>query len=139
MDFATSFAGWEGSEIHVAHAWRLPGESSLQAGRVRIPALRLEEIVQGQRNMHADTLAHLLAPYGMTLDSPHVHFEKGVPASFIAELAADLPADLVIIGTVGRTGIPGFFIGNTAESIIQMTDLPVLTVKPRGFTTPVQI
>lgn len=137
MDLAMSFVGWEDSEVHIVNAWRLPGESTLLTGRVRIPAMRLDELVEAQHRMHANALADLLAPYDMTLDSPNVHFEKGMAAPIITELAASLPADLIVIGTVGRTGIPGFFIGNTAESVIQMTDLPVLTVKPRGFKTPV--
>lgn len=73
----------------------------------------------------------------MTLDSPCVHFEKANAALRIAELADELDADLIVIGTVGRVSIPGFFIGNTAESVMQQTGLPVLTVKPRGFKSPV--
>ena len=41
------------------------------------------------------------------------------------------------MGTVCRTGIAGFFIGNTAESILQQVDCSVLTVKPDGFVSPV--
>ncbi len=38
--------------------------------------------------------------------------------------------DLVIMGTVCRTGVAGFFIGNTAENVLQQVDCSVLTVKP---------
>ena len=37
------------------------------------------------------------------------------------------------MGTVGRLGIPGLFIGNTAEEIFQTTKCSVLAVKPDGF------
>jgi nucleotide-binding universal stress UspA family protein len=57
----------------------------------------------------------------------------------IAQLAKQLPADLVVTGTVGRTGIPGFFIGNTAESLMQVLNLPVLAVKPAKFVSPVTL
>lgn len=41
------------------------------------------------------------------------------------------------MGTVSRTGLPGIFIGNTAETVLQQVDSAVLTVKPPGFVTPV--
>jgi len=46
--------------------------------------------------------------------------------------------DLIVMGTVGRTGIPGLFIGNTAETVLRQVDCSVLTVKPWGFVTPVR-
>jgi nucleotide-binding universal stress UspA family protein len=40
---------------------------------------------------------------------------------------------------VARTGLPGFFIGNTAETIISQLDCSLLAVKPPGFKTPVAV
>ncbi len=48
-------------------------------------------------------------------------------------------ADLLVMGTVCRTGVPGFFIGNTAEDVLQQVDCSVLAVKPKGFVTPVKV
>ena len=45
---------------------------------------------------------------------------------------------LLVMGTLCRTGIPGFFIGNTAETILNQVDCSVLTVKPKGFVSPVK-
>jgi len=42
------------------------------------------------------------------------------------------------MGTVCRTGIPGYFIGNTAESILSEVSCSVLTLKPEGFISPVE-
>jgi nucleotide-binding universal stress UspA family protein len=53
-------------------------------------------------------------------------------------LAANLQADLVVMGTIARTGISGFIIGNTAESILDQLTCSVLAVKPPGFVTPVK-
>jgi nucleotide-binding universal stress UspA family protein len=41
------------------------------------------------------------------------------------------------MGTVARTGISGFFMGNTAETILNQLNCSVLAVKPHGFVTPV--
>lgn len=41
------------------------------------------------------------------------------------------------MGTVCRTGLSGFFIGNTAEKILDEVHCSVLTVKPDGFQSPI--
>jgi len=38
---------------------------------------------------------------------------------------------------MGRTGVPGLFIGNTAESVLHQVDCSVLALKPPGFVSPV--
>ncbi len=48
-------------------------------------------------------------------------------------------ADLIVMGTKGRTGIPGLIIGNTAENVLQRTKASVLAVKPNGFVSPVTL
>ena len=67
------------------------------------------------------------------------HFRKQFAAAMIPELAEALSADLIVLGTVGRTGVPGFFIGNTAEKTLAAVDCSVLAVKPGSFRTPVRV
>jgi nucleotide-binding universal stress UspA family protein len=57
----------------------------------------------------------------------------------ITSLTAKKRIDLIVMGTVGRTGIPGFLIGNTAETVLRQVNCSVLAVKPEGFVTPVKI
>jgi len=137
MDLALSIE--PEAEIHVVNAWRLPGESSLRNGRARLPYGKLQEMLSEQERMHADALAGLLSEYDMGIGDSNVHFEKASATPLISGLCRDLPADLVVTGTVGRTGIPGFFIGNTAESLMQVLDIPVLAVKPAKFQSPVTL
>ena len=47
--------------------------------------------------------------------------------------------DTVVMGTMGRTGIAGLLVGNTAESILKRVACSVLTVKPEGFVPPVSL
>jgi nucleotide-binding universal stress UspA family protein len=44
---------------------------------------------------------------------------------------------LLVLGMLSRTGLKGFFIGNTAEKILNDIDCSVLTVKPKSFVSPV--
>ncbi len=64
---------------------------------------------------------------------------RGVPDAVILKIADEAEPDLIVMGTVCRTGIPGFFIGNTAESILRQVRCSVLTVKPRGFKSSVTL
>jgi nucleotide-binding universal stress UspA family protein len=47
--------------------------------------------------------------------------------------------DVIVMGTVCRTGVAGFFIGNTAEKILNQVECSVLTVKPEGFESPITL
>jgi nucleotide-binding universal stress UspA family protein len=44
---------------------------------------------------------------------------------------------LVMLGMLSRTGLQGFFIGNTAEKILDDLDCSVVTVKPKSFVCPI--
>jgi len=57
----------------------------------------------------------------------------------VPAIAHELAVDLVVMGTVARTGIAGFFMGNTAESILTQLDCSVLTIKPPGFISPITL
>lgn len=47
--------------------------------------------------------------------------------------------DVIVMGTVCRTGVAGLFTGNTADKILRQVDCSVLTVKPDGFARPVTL
>jgi nucleotide-binding universal stress UspA family protein len=104
-----------------------------------MPRERLEEVLKEQEYMHTEALSELLSHYDMAPDDSNVHCEKSDAAPLITGIAKDLPADLIVTGTVGRTGIPGFFIGNMAESLMQALDMAVLTVKSTKFVSPVTL
>ena len=137
MSLASSLAVRESASLSVAHAWHLDGESMLRHGRLRVPAIELQQLLQGAEDRHREKLAALLGRYGLSDGDPAVHLVKGEAAPSIRQLAEQLPADLIVMGTVGRSGIPGFFIGKTAEEVLQTTQASVLAVKPGNFVSPV--
>ena len=138
MDLAGSLAQRESARLTVVHAWGLSGEAMLRSGRASISLLEIDQMLELSRRQHRARLDDLLDAYGMNSDAPpDVHLVKGQPVPTILGLTEALPADLVVMGTVGRTGIPGFFIGNTAEEVLQTTQASILAVKPEGFVSPV--
>ncbi len=70
-------------------------------------------------------------------DKVHLHLSLGTAWQEIARTAQKLGADLVVIGTLGRTGVSRMLIGNTAEKVLDTCDSSILTVKPDGFLSPV--
>ena len=55
----------------------------------------------------------------------------GYPAEEILKVAADRKADMIVMGTHGRTGIDRIIFGSVAEKVVTAAPCPVLTVKPR--------
>ena len=135
MELATSLATEEGSELHVVHVWRLAAETALR-GR-QIDSTDVDKIVQGIEAAHQSELDRLLSAY--PYDKRTIHLIKGQAGDVIPDVAESLEVDLVVIGTVGRTGVPGLLIGNTAEEVLNAVDCSVLTLKPEGFETPIQV
>lgn len=64
------------------------------------------------------------------LNPANVHLRQGPAEKVIPSIANKLKADLVVTGTVGRKGIRGKLIGNTAEAILANLYTDILTIKP---------
>ena len=73
------------------------------------------------------------------LPKPQIYLINGDASNTVLSLVNDIGIELVVMGTVGRAGIPGWLIGNTAENILAQIDCSVLTVKPDGFVSPVAL
>jgi nucleotide-binding universal stress UspA family protein len=68
-----------------------------------------------------------------------VHFLEGEPERVIPQQAIRRKIDLVVMGTVVRTGLAGFLVCNTSEKVLDKLDCSVLAEKPNGFITPVRL
>jgi nucleotide-binding universal stress UspA family protein len=56
----------------------------------------------------------------------------GIPSSVIVDTARSAKADLIVIGTHGRTGLAHMWIGSVAEKVVRAASCPVLTVRRAG-------
>ena len=54
---------------------------------------------------------------------------EGVPHERIARAAKGQRADLIVMGTHGRTGLARFFVGSVAERVVASAPCPVMTVR----------
>lgn len=145
LELAGSLALTDSAFLHIVHAWEAVAERTMiMRGDISYESIAkhtsqefalhqkgLDRLMETMRNrVGADVFDRL---------SPRLHLPKGPAKTMIATSAAGLSADLVVMGTVARTGISGLIIGNTAEAILDQLTCSVLAVKPPGFTTPVKI
>jgi nucleotide-binding universal stress UspA family protein len=147
LEMAASLALSEFADLHIGCAWDAIGESAMRHGAfMKRPEEEVNAYVEQVRQHYAanlDALMRELATYvgqdALDYLKPRRHLIKGGPSKEIPALAKQIEADLVVMGTVARTGVPGFFMGNTAEAILNQIDCSVLAIKPPGFTTPVTL
>jgi nucleotide-binding universal stress UspA family protein len=66
--------------------------------------------------------------------SPRIvtHLRAGDAAREIAQLAADLDAGAIVVGTHGRRGIVRMMLGSVAEKVLRYATCPVIVVSPNG-------
>lgn len=147
IELASSLALAEFAELHIAHAWEATGEEFMRHGAfMQRPEQEIDAYVDQVRQHHAQLLDTLIAQVSAKLGKdttdfikPQLHMTKGAARKVIPELAEELQVDCIVMGTVARTGVPGFIMGNTAETILEQLGCSVLAVKPAGFVTPVTI
>jgi nucleotide-binding universal stress UspA family protein len=61
------------------------------------------------------------------------HLRWDAPGEEIAQLAAALEADLVVVGTHGRRGLTRLLMGSVAEAVVRLAPCPVMVVRPKGL------
>jgi nucleotide-binding universal stress UspA family protein len=74
---------------------------------------------------------------GIDREQVNLHLSTGTPWQEVARLSRHLSVDLIAMGTVGRNGIPGLLLGNTAEKVLSTCDCSILAVKPDSFVSPI--
>ncbi|NNC76782.1 MAG: universal stress protein [Woeseiaceae bacterium] len=144
LEMSFSLALSESSDLHIVNAWYFEYESYLRSPHIGLSEDEVDEIVEGEFAARKAWLKQVVEKYGVTKGTdqikyvePVLHVVKGEPSATVAGIAAEFGADLVVMGSVGRTGISGFFMGNTAEDIVAQLECSILTVKPPGFESPV--
>lgn len=56
---------------------------------------------------------------------------EGIPRVMILQVAEEIGADLIVMGTHGRPGLAHVFFGSVAEHVVRHSNVPVLTVRQR--------
>lgn len=123
LDHAVAIARWYGGTITALHALHpIPYTDPLMAGAI---VFTPEDLDRAARD-----LAEFV---GQEIGTTPVEtaIVQGAAASVILDQARSLPADLIVLGTHGRSGFERFMLGSVTERVLRKAPCPVVTVPPR--------
>ncbi len=133
------------ASLHLVHAWEAFAETNKlardEATEEKLAGDAIKEYALHQKGLFilAKELRRSIGKDAYDALAPSFHLPRGNAKKLITALAMELKADLMVMGTVGRTGVMGMVIGNTAEAILDQLSCSVLAIKPPEFKTQVQM
>lgn len=134
LELATSLARQENCKLFIVRVYESIGQQfevpNMDAGE----HAEYSEHIQMVRVRNDREFIGKFAGAGEQFD---VRYLFGNPDAMIAEVAREDAVDLIVMGTVMRSGIPGLLMGRTAENVLRQVDCSILGVKPSGFISPV--
>jgi universal stress protein E len=128
LDTAVALGEVFGARVHVVHAIDFPNDIALRRLPDPYPALEAyHEQVRTRARQHCTEFLGALA------DSVTVHIAEDYIVRSLPEYVKVNGIDLVIAGSIGRSGISGLLIGNTAEKLFRVLDITLWVMKPHGW------
>lgn len=124
LDFAIELGQRLGAEIHLVHVYQLPVYALPDGAMMAGPEFTTRVTTEMQRAL--TDLAEAKASA-----NPETHLVEGVPYREIVRMSEELGADLIVLGTHGRTGIRHLLLGSVAERVVRSAKVPVITVPIR--------
>jgi len=120
IDLAKHFS----ARVHLLHAYYLSPAIGMP-GELAMPP-DLIETVRNSARAQLEPRAKRATDAGVACES---HLSAQVPTQAVIDLAAALPADLIVMGTRGLTGFKHVLLGSVAERAVRLSPCPVMTVK----------
>ena len=112
------------ARLVLLHSWELP-IGGYETAFVFTPEVILEIENDAQKRLDEARARAAAAKVPVT-----THIRRGEARAMILEQAKELPADLIVMGTHGRKGVPRWLLGSIAEHVVRLSACPVLTVRP---------
>ncbi|QCU90975.1 universal stress protein [Thiomicrorhabdus sediminis] len=137
MNWATQL--YPETNLRVIHAWMPEGEELIYHWNTDWSEEDIYAFNEKERHLHQKAMDLEVEPYYQKDPNLQTVLTKGLPQKVISDWLTQHPCDLLVMGTVARVGIAGWFIGNTAEEILQQVNCSVLAVKPKEFVTPIKL
>lgn len=132
LDHAVALARWFGAKVSVLHVHQLTTPTFAAGPYVGLEGLEPMSLTDVERGELLQAVNEFVAPdraAGIPIDTL-LHEDANVPGAIIDHAEA-LGADLVTMGTHGRSGFERLMLGSVAEKVLRRSTVPVLTVPPR--------
>ena len=88
-----------------------------------------EDLHKSARDYASKQLASLVAKARKAGVRAKAVLREGIAHEQIVRAARSLRADMIVVGTHGRTGLAKFFLGSVAGRVVSMAKCPVMTVR----------
>jgi nucleotide-binding universal stress UspA family protein len=139
LQLSRSLADSCSGELHIISCWNYEFESLLRNSPwFKTPDAEIAAAIASVQQGHREALDNLIKASGVD-GAQHIHHLRGQAPEQIPQFVKDKGIDILVMGTVARTGIPGFMIGNTAENIVQKLECTLMALKPHDFISPVKV
>ena len=123
--YALALAEQHSAAVTLLHAVAPPPYTG---GEFSFDATAVEQAIRDGAKNELAGFAKKNAREGVKLETA---VRTGAPLSVITQFAQELPADLIVIATHGRTGLSHILLGSVAESVVRHAPCPVLVVRER--------
>ena len=117
-----------GSELHLVHAFAF-STSPRDTQSLFAP---IESAFGGRLAKAREELDGLVASATSGIGRVTGHLRIGSPTASIVEVASDISADLIVVGTDQRSGVSRLVFGSVAEKVARNAPCPVLIVRPKA-------
>lgn len=118
-----------GAAVSVVHVFDAPGTALLK--RSAMTAEEIKDYVAGEEARAAGELATFLGGLGFSPIRRIVKLNETSTAAAICDAAREASADLIVVGTRGRTGVAKMLLGSVAEALLRVATCDVLAVPPQ--------
>jgi universal stress protein A len=126
LERATQLAKLTQAEIHLLHAYELPMPLVGVDVPLSLPQEFYDQVRDGAKR-GVDKRISKVATEGVKATGSVV---LDSPTRAILDAAVKMHADLIVMGTHGRTGMKHVLLGSVAERVVRLASCPVMTVKP---------
>lgn len=138
LEIGRSLADSCNGVLNIISCWDYAFEEYLHTNMwLKTPDSEIKGAVEKTRSEHLSALEEVINASGIEGES-YIRHLRGAPEEMIPNFVQEEKIDILIMGTVARTGIPGFLIGNTSENIVQNLTCSLMALKPQGFISPVK-
>jgi len=132
-EMASLMADLEGGSVTLLYAWEVFAEGMVRG--LGTPEGYADYIAAARRRAEDDLRRFTQSLRGRS-SRVRAELRRGEPEDVIPEFVVAEGVDLLVMGSVARRGIAGFFIGNTAERVLPRLPCSVLVVKPGESEPP---
>ncbi len=123
-DFGIEIAGWSGAKVSAAYVIDIPSLDSI---------LMDEPWTKDMYNQLEKTGREATSYVEENAKSAGIEAEsillKGNAAKEILNFAEKQKVDIIVVGSLGKSGVQGFLLGNVSEKVLRNSKVPVLVVR----------